>query len=75
MGTVARSVLNKMGLKNDFEFGVTRAATMATLRGLNVLVLAAGRMANRVIEELERVNVDRSVSIVYALENGRIHEG
>ena len=75
MGTVARSVLNKMGLKNDFEFGVTRAATMAALRGLNVFVLAAGRMANRVIEELERVNVDRSVSIVYALENGRIHKG
>lgn len=74
MGTVARSVLNKMGLKNDFEFGVTRAATMAALRGLNVLVLSVGRMANRVIEELERVNVDRSVSVVYALENGRIHK-
>ena len=38
MGAVGRAVLNKLELKADIEFGISRAAAIAASRGLNVLV-------------------------------------
>ena len=70
IGTVARAVINKLNLKVDFEFGVTRSAAMAALRGLNVLILSTGRMTNRVLEEIERVNIRHSSEIQYIVEDG-----
>jgi putative transcriptional regulator len=69
MGTVARVVANKLRLRIDFEFGVTRSAAMAALRGLNILVLSTGRMTNRVLEEIEKVNIRHSCEIPYTVED------
>ena len=33
-GTVARVVTNKLGLKSDFEFGISRSVAIAASRGL-----------------------------------------
>ena len=69
MGTVARVVANKLTLRVDLEFGVTRSAAMAALRGLNILVLTTGRMTNRVLEEIEKVNIRHSCEIPYSVED------
>jgi len=69
IGTVARVVANKLKFRIDLEFGVTRSAAMAALRGLNVLVLSTGRMTNRVLEEVERVNIRHSCEIPCSVEN------
>ncbi len=72
MGTVARAVAIKLNLKVDFEFGVSRSAAMAALRGLNVLVLSTGRMTNRVLEEVEKVNIRHSCEIPCTVEDCRL---
>jgi putative transcriptional regulator len=69
MGTVARVVANKLNLRIDFEFGVSTSAAMAALRGLDVLVLSTGRMTNRVLEEVEKVNIRHSCEIPCAVED------
>jgi putative transcriptional regulator len=69
MGTVARVVANKMNFRVDLEFGVSRSAAMAALRGLDVLVLSTGRMTNRVLEEVEKVNIRHSCEIPCTVEN------
>jgi len=69
MGTVARVVANKLDLKVDLEFGVSGSAAMAALRGLDVLVLSTGRMTNRVLEEVEKVNIRYSCEIPCTVQN------
>lgn len=69
MGTVARVVANKLNLRVDFEFGVSRSVAMAALRGLDVLVLTTGRMTNRVLEEVENVNIRYACEIPCTVEN------
>lgn len=71
MGSVGRAVLNKLGLKADIEFGISRAAALAALRGLNVFVLVVGRMVNRLIEEVDRTNIKRTIDIRYEVKDGR----
>ncbi|MEM3538857.1 MAG: winged helix-turn-helix transcriptional regulator [Nitrososphaerales archaeon] len=71
MGAVGRAVLNKLGLKADFEFGITKAVALAALRGLNVFVLVVGKMVHRVIEEIDKVNVKYVTNIVYLVEDCR----
>lgn len=71
MGSVGRAVLNKLDLKADIEFGITRAATIAAMRGLNVFVLVVGRMANRMIDEIDRTNIKRTIDISYEIKDGR----
>jgi putative transcriptional regulator len=75
MGTVARVVANKLTLRVDFEFGVTRSAAMAALRGLNILVLTTGRMTNRVLEEVEKVNIRHSCEISCSVEDCQLSRG
>ncbi len=75
MGTVARAVANKLNFKVDFEFGVTRSAAMAALRGLNVLVLSTGRMTNRVMEEVEKVNIRHSCEIRCTVTDCQLSHG
>jgi len=72
IGVVGRAVLNKIGLKADFEFGISRATAVAASRGLNVLVLVVGRMANHVIKEIDIENVKHLTNIVYEVEDGRV---
>jgi putative transcriptional regulator len=71
MGSVGRAVLNKLELKPDIEFGISRSAALAALRGLNVFVLVVGRMVNRMIEEIDRTNVKRTIDIIYEIKDGR----
>ena len=42
---------------------------MAALRGLDVLVLSTGRMTNRVLEEVEKVNIRYSCEIPCTVQN------
>jgi putative transcriptional regulator len=72
MGSVGRATLNKLELKADIEFGISRAAALAALRGLNVFVLVVGRMVNRMIEEIDLLNIKRTIDIVYEVKDGRI---
>ena len=57
MGAVGRAVLNKLELKADIEFGISRSAAIAASRGLNVFVIVVGRMVNRMIQEIDQINV------------------
>jgi putative transcriptional regulator len=72
MGAVGRAVLNKLGLKADLEFGISRAAALAASRGLNVFVLVVGRMVNRMIEEIDMINIKHTANIIYEVKDGRI---
>ena len=71
MGSVGRAVLNKLELKADIEFGINRAAAIAALRGLNVFVLVVGRMANKMVEEIDLMNIKRTIEITYEIKDGR----
>ena len=71
MGAVGRAILNKLGLKADIEFGISRAAALAASRGLNVFVLVVGRMVNRVVEEIDAANMKSASDIIYEVKDGR----
>lgn len=71
MGSVGRAVLNKLELKADIEFGISKAAALAALRGLNVFVLVVGRMVNRMIEEIDATKIKRTIDIIYEIKDGR----
>ena len=60
-----------MKLKADIEFGINRSAAIAALRGLDVFVLVVGRMANRMIEEIDQMNIKRTINIPYEIQDGR----
>lgn len=72
MGAVGRVVLNKLGLKADIEFGISRAAAIAASRGLNVFVLVVGRMTNRMTEEIENVNMRNNTNVSYEVRDAII---
>jgi putative transcriptional regulator len=72
MGAVGRAVLNKLGLKADIEFGISRATAIAASRGLNVFVLVVGRMVNRMVEEIDNVNMKSASDIIYEIKDGRL---
>jgi putative transcriptional regulator len=72
VGVVGRAVLNKLCLKADLDFGITRATALAAERGLNVFVVVVGRMVNRVIEEIDTTNVKHGSNITYEVKDGRI---
>ncbi len=71
IGVVGRAVLNKLALRADLDFGITRATALAAERGLKVFVLVVGRMVNRVIEEIDSVNVKHGGNISYEVKDGR----
>jgi putative transcriptional regulator len=71
IGVVGRAVLNKLGLRADLDFGITRATALAAERGLNVFVLVVGRMVNRVIEEIDTTNVKHGSNITYEVKDGK----
>jgi putative transcriptional regulator len=72
MGAVGRAVLNKLGLKADIEFGISRSTAIAASRGLNVLVLVVGRMVNRMIEEIDTKNMKNITEVTYEVKDGKI---
>jgi putative transcriptional regulator len=72
MGAVGRAVLNKLGMKADLEFGISSAAAIAASRGLNVFVLVVGRMVNRMIQEVDSINMKSATEVIYEVKDGRI---
>jgi cobalt/nickel transport system ATP-binding protein len=52
MGTSAKVLVNKMGIRCDFEFDVIQSGMLAALRGFDVCIFATGGMAERVIEKI-----------------------
>jgi putative transcriptional regulator len=71
MGAVGRAVLNKLGLQADIEFGISRAAAIAASRGLNVFVLVVGRMVNRMIQEIDQINMRSNANIIYEVKDAQ----
>jgi len=71
MGAVGRSVLTKIDLEADIEFGISRSAAIAASRGLNVFVLVVGRMVNRMIQEIDQINLRSSANIVYEVKDAQ----
>lgn len=72
MGAVGRAALAKLGLKANIEFGISRSAAIAASRGLNVFVLVVGRMVNRMIEEIDAINMKSASDVIYEVKDGRI---
>ena len=71
MGAVGRAVANRLELKPDIEFGISSSAAIAASRGLNVFVLVVGRMVNRMIEEVDSINMKSSAQVIYEVKDGR----
>jgi len=69
MGAVGRAILNKLNYKADLEFGISHSAAIAASRGLNVFVLVVGRMVNRMIEEIDEINMKSGCDIVYEVKD------
>jgi predicted transcriptional regulator len=72
MGAVGRAVLGKLDLNADIEFGISRSAAIAASRGLNVFVLVVGRMVNRMIQEIDQINMKTSGNIIYEVKDAQI---
>ena len=72
MGAVGRAVLTKLDLKADIEFGISHSAAIAASRGLNVFVLVVGRMVNRMIQEIDQINMRSSADIIYEVKDAQI---
>lgn len=72
MGAVGRAVASKLGLKADIEFGISRSAAIAASRGLNVFVLVVGRMVNRMIQEIDQINMKTAGNIIYEVKDAQI---
>ncbi|MGE5533157.1 MAG: winged helix-turn-helix transcriptional regulator [Bacillota bacterium] len=72
MGAVGRAVLNKLALKANIEFGIGRSAAIAASRGLNVFVLVVGRMVNRMIQEIDQINMKTAGNIVYEVKDAQV---
>ncbi len=72
MGAVGRAVLAKLDKKPDIEFGISRSAAIAASRGMNVFVLIVGRMVNRVIQEIDQINMKTGGSIIYEVKDAQV---
>jgi len=72
MGAVGRAVLSKLGKEADIEFGISRSAAIAASRGLNVFVLVVGRMVNRMIQEIDQINLKTGGGIIYEVKDAQI---
>lgn len=57
MGTVSRAVVNKLGIKFDFEFATPQVTVDAAKMGLNVLVFTVGKMVSSVSNRLDNEEI------------------
>ncbi len=72
MGAVGRAVLAKLDKKADIEFGISRSAAIAASRGLNVFVLVVGRMVNRMIQEIDQINMKSGGNVIYEVKDAQL---
>lgn len=57
MGTVSRAVVDKMGIKPDFEFATPYASIAAAKRGLKILIFAVGKMTESITRRLDEEGI------------------
>ncbi len=61
MGTSAKVLVNKIGIRCDFEFDVIQSGMLAALRGFDVCIFASGGMADRVIGKVKEKKLNYSL--------------
>lgn len=64
MGTSAKVLVNKMGIRCDFEFDVIQSGMLAALRGFDVCIFASGGMADRVIGKVKERRLNYSCFVL-----------
>lgn len=57
MGTVSKAVVDKMGIKPDFEFATPYASIAASKRGLKILIFAVGKMTESITRKLDEEGI------------------
>ena len=67
MGTSAKVSIRKLSMRCDFEIDVVQSSISAALRGLNVLLLASGGMAERAVQKIKENNIKNNRSIEVSL--------
>lgn len=60
MGTSAKVLMNRIGMKCDFEFDVIQSGMLAVLRGFDVVIFASGKMAERAVEKVKEKKINFS---------------
>ena len=60
-GTVARAIVNKLGLSIDIEYAAPQATANAARKGLNVLAFCVGEMSKAFTRELEKEKIKFNV--------------
>ncbi len=60
MGTSAKVLMRRAGVRCDFEFDVIQSGMLAALRGFDVIIFASGGMASRVLEKVKEKNINCS---------------
>jgi putative transcriptional regulator len=68
MGTVSRAVVDKMGIKADFEFATPQATIAAAKRSLNVLVFAVGKMTRNLTKKMDEEGISYVIEDVIDLK-------
>jgi putative transcriptional regulator len=58
MGTVSRSMVDKLDIKPDFEFATPQAAVAAANRGVNVMVFAVGKMTRTLTHRMDEESIN-----------------
>ena len=66
MGTVSRSMVDKLGIKPDFEFATPQSAVAAASRGLNVLIFAVGKMTRTLTHRMDEEGISYIIEDVLA---------
>jgi len=66
MGTVSRSMADKLGIKPDFEFATPQSAVAAANRGLNVLIFAVGKMTRTLTHRMDEEGINYIIEDVLA---------
>ena len=64
MGTISRAAADKLEIKPDFEFATPYAAVAASKRGLNVLILAVGKMTGSITRKLDEEGIHYTIEDV-----------
>ncbi|MFQ5976012.1 MAG: energy-coupling factor ABC transporter ATP-binding protein [Candidatus Hydrothermarchaeales archaeon] len=57
MGTAAKVALRKTGLSCNYDVDVVHASISAALRGMDVAILASGKMADHVVKKIDENNL------------------
>ena len=71
MGAVARAVVTKLDVMLILSLDLLSAAVAAS-RGLNVLVLVVGRMANRATPEADNQNMRFGSGVLYEVRDAQL---